>query len=207
MENKDNAKKRIILGSLIIVVSIIIIGVSISYAYYLNTVEEVNPDSQIVNFGSSGELVMNLTTEQLIEANAADLINDADVLSSDDYTAFRITLPEDAVSASANYNLYLTDIKMTNNFKSEYVKWALYSSTNEQLATGTFNDAILSETANGDGTYNAENITVLSNLNINRGDTVSYKLDIWLSNDPDNKQNDLLEGTLSTKVGFRAVTN
>ena len=99
MENKDNAKKRIILGSLIIVVSIIIIGVSISYAYYLNTVEEVNPDSQIVNFGSSGELVMNLTTEQLIEANAADLINDADVLSSDDYTAFRITLPEDAVSA------------------------------------------------------------------------------------------------------------
>lgn len=207
MENKDNAKKRIILGSLIIVVSIIIIGVSISYAYYLNTVEEVNPDSQIVNFGSSGELVMNLTTEQLIEANAADLINDADVLSSDDYTAFSITLPEDAVSASANYNLYLTDIKMTNNFKSEYVKWALYSSTNEQLATGTFNDAILSETANGDGTYNAENITVLSNLNINRGDTVSYKLYIWLSNDPDNKQNDLLEGTLSTKVGFRAVTN
>ena len=207
MENKDNAKKRIILGSLIIVVSIIIIGVSISYAYYLNTVEEVNPDSQIVDFGSSGELVMNLTTEQLIEANAAYLINDADVLSSDDYTAFRITLPEDAVSASANYNLYLTDIKMTNNFKSEYVKWALYSSTNEQLATGTFNDAILSETANGDGTYNAENITVLSNLNINRGDTVSYKLYIWLSNDPDNKQNDLLEGTLSTKVGFRAVTN
>ena len=207
IENKDNTKKRIILSSLIIVVSVIIIGVSISYAYYLNTVEEVNPANQIVNFGSSGELVMNLTTEQLIEANAADLINDADILSSNDYTAFRITLPSDAVAASANYNLYLTDIKMTNNFKSGYVKWALYSSANEQLATGTFNDVTLSSSANSDGTYNAENITILNNLNINRGDTISYKLYIWLSNDPNYNQIELLNGSLSAKVGFRATTS
>ena len=43
MENvENNAKKRLILASLIIVMSIIIIGLSLSYAYYLNQVVEVN---------------------------------------------------------------------------------------------------------------------------------------------------------------------
>lgn len=200
MENlntqKDNTKKRILLGSLIIVVSIVIIGISLSYAYYLNEVQEINPDNQGTSI-TSGELTMNLTSEKYITANGASLINDADVVTKGDYTSFSVTLSSDADASSASYSLYLTELTISDNFKSEDVKWALYN------ADGT------SELASGDfsGATSGTNLTLKDNISISKGTTNSYRLYIWLSNDPDNNQIDLLEGSLSTKVGFRATTN
>ena len=125
MENleiqKDNTKKRILLGSLIIVVSIVIIGISLSYAYFLNEVQEINPDNQGTNI-TSGELTMNLTSEKYITANGASLINDADIVTKGDYTSFSVTLPSDADASSASYSLYLTGLTISDNFKSKYVK-------------------------------------------------------------------------------------
>lgn len=204
-QNAENTKKRIMLGSLIIVVSIIIIGISLSYAYFVNTVQEVNPENQGANI-TSGELTMNFSTSQYINAANAGLVNDANVLTDANYTAFSITLPSDASASSANYSIYLTEIKMTQNFKSGYVKWALYNAENISIASGTFNDAVLASADNGDGTYNAENIVIEDALTINKGDTTSYRLYIWLSNDPSVNQIDLLNGSLSAKVGFRATT-
>lgn len=204
---KDNTKKRIILGSLIIVMSIVIIGLSISYAYYLNTIEEVNPSNQGTNI-TSGKLSMNFTTSQYINATAAGLINDEDVLdpSNSNYTEFSVSFADDNSVSSATYNLYLTEISMTQNFKNEDVKWALYNSSNSQIASGNFSTANLSSTANGDGTYNADDITLASSVTITPGTTNSYKLYIWLSNDSQTNQIDLLNGSLSAKVGFRATS-
>lgn len=207
---KDNTKKRIILGSLIIVMSIVIIGLSISYAYYLNTIEEVNPENQGTNI-TSGKLSMNFTTDQYIKATAAGLINDEDVLdpSNNNFTQFSVSFADDNSVDSATYNLYLTEISMTQNFKNEDVKWALYnylnSQTNSQIASGDFSEATLSSTANDDGTYNADDIALASNISISPGTTNSYKLYIWLSNDDQTNQIDLLNGTLNAKVGFRAT--
>ena len=105
---KDNTKKRIILGSLIIVMSIVIIGLSISYAYYLNTIEEVNPENQGTNI-TSGKLSMNFATSQSIKATAAGLIDDEDVLdpSNNNFTKFSVSFAEDNSVDSATYNLYL----------------------------------------------------------------------------------------------------
>lgn len=203
---KDNTKKRIILGSLIIVMSIVIIGLSISYAYYLNTIEEVNPENQGTNI-TSGKLSMNFATSQYIKATAAGLIDDEDVLdpSNNNFTQFSVSFAEDNSVDSATYNLYLTEISMTQNFKNEDVKWALYNSSNELIANGNFSSATLSSTANGDGTYNADNITLKNDITISPGTTNSYKLYIWLSNDDQTNQIDLLNGTLNAKVGFRAT--
>ena len=203
---KDNTKKRIILGSLIIVMSIVIIGLSISYAYYLNTIEEVNPENQGTNI-TSGKLSMNFATSQSIKATAAGLIDDDDVLdpSNNNFTQFSVSFAEDNSVDSATYNLYLTEISMTQNFKNEDVKWALYNSSNELIANGNFSAATLSSTANGDGTYNADNITLKNDITISPGTTNSYKLYIWLSNDDQTNQIDLLNGTLNAKVGFRAT--
>ena len=203
---KDNTKKRIILGSLIIVMSIVIIGLSISYAYYLNTIEEVNPENQGTNI-TSGKLSMNFATSQYINATAAGLIDDEDVLdpSNNNFTQFSVSFAEDNSVDSATYNLYLTEISMTQNFKNEDVKWALYNSSNELIANGNFSSATLSSTANDDGTYNADNITLKNDITISPGTTNSYKLYIWLSNDDQTNQIDLLNGTLNAKVGFRAT--
>ena len=203
---KDNTRKRIILGSLIIVMSIVIIGLSISYAYYLNTIEEVNPENQGTNI-TSGKLSMNFATSQYINATAAGLIDDEDVLdpSNNNFTQFSVSFAEDNSVDSATYNLYLTEISMTQNFKNEDVKWALYNSSNELIANGNFSTATLSSTANDDGTYNADNITLKNDITISPGTTNSYKLYIWLSNDDQTNQIDLLNGTLNAKVGFRAT--
>lgn len=193
--NTDNSKKRILLGSLIIVVSIVIIGLSLSYAYYLNTVQEVNPDNQGTNI-TSGELTMNFTTTQYINANSAGLINDTDVVTEGDYTSFSVTLPSNADAASATYNLYLTELTITDNLKSKYVKWALYNADGTSMITsGDFS-----------GATSGTNLTLQSNITINKGETNSYRLYIWLSNDPDVNQTSLLNGSLSAKVGFRAAT-
>ena len=151
---------------------------------------------------------MNFTTSQYINATAAGLINDEDVLdpSNSNYTKFSVSFADDNSVSSATYNLYLTEISMTKNFKNEDVKWALYNSSNSQIASGDFSAANLSSTANGDGTYNADDITLASSVTITPGTTNSYKLYIWLSNDSQTNQIDLLNGSLSAKVGFRATS-
>ena len=206
MENNvDNSKKRVILGSLIIVVSIVIIGLSLSYAYYVNTIRETNADNQGASL-TSGNLSMDFTTSQNIKATSASLINDADILSEENnnYTAFSISFAEDNTVSEATYNIYLTDISMTENFKSSYVKWALYRANNTLVTKGDFSNVTLNGT--GSGTHNASDITLASESITSVEGTKSYKLYIWLSNDPDNNQISLLNGSLSAKVGFRATT-
>ena len=206
MENNvDNSKKRVILGSLIIVVSIVIIGLSLSYAYYVNTIRETNADNQGASL-TSGNLSMDFTTSQNIKATSASLINDADILSEENnnYTAFSISFAEDNTESEATYNIYLTDISMTENFKSSYVKWALYRANNTLVTQGDFSNVTLNGT--GSGTHNASDITLASESITSVEGTKSYKLYIWLSNDPDNNQISLLNGSLSAKVGFRATT-
>lgn len=182
--------------------SLVIIGISSSYAFYINEVEEVNKENQGVSV-TSGDLTMNFATSRTITANAVGLINDADILTDADYTAFSITLPSGSDADSALYSLYLTDTTMTSNFKSSYLKWALYSG-DTQVKTGDFSGVTLSNENNG--MFTATDISLLDSVAINNSDTVSYRLYIWLSYDENVLQNDLLNGSLSTKVGFRAVT-
>ena len=93
---------------------------------------------------------------------------------------------------------------MTENFKSSYVKWALYRANNTLVTQGDFSNVTLNGT--GSGTHNASDITLASESITSVEGTKSYKLYIWLSNDPDNNQISLLNGSLSAKVGFRATT-
>lgn len=209
--NDNKSTKRNVLGSLILVMSIVIIGISTSYAYFINTVEEVNSENKGVSV-TSGALTMNFATveDKYINANAASLINDSDVTTKADYTTFSVTLPSGKVSA-ASYNLFLTDIKMTQNFKSEYLKWALYSAEGVQVATGDFSGVTM---GTQDGTNDAGtpvydvtgNIPLKTNIDIASGATDTYKLYVWLSYVADVQQNSLLNGSLSAKVGFRGVT-
>lgn len=196
MENvENNAKKRLILASLIIVMSIIIIGLSLSYAYYLNQVVEVNPDNQKASI-TSGELTMNFATERVINAISAGLVSDTDILTEADYTQFSVTLPSTAKVDSATYTLYLTELTITDNLRSNYVKWALYDGNGtSEITNGTF----LNATTGTD-------LTIDTGISISKGETDSYRLYIWLSNDENVNQIDLLNGSLSAKVGFRATT-
>jgi len=194
--------KAYILGALIITISLVIMGISLSYAYFVNVVEEVNPGNKGISV-RSGALTMNFATSRTITATGAGLIKESDVLTSGDYTAFSITLPSDGKVNNAQYNLYLTDTTMTSNFKSADLKWALYSA-DTKVAEGDFSGVTLSNPVNN--VYSASNVSLLNNVNISKGTTTSYKLYVWLNYDANNQQNQLLKGSLSTKVAFHAVS-
>ncbi len=192
--NKNQGStKAYVLGALIITVSLVIIGVSMSYAYFVNRIEEVNPDNKDVRI-YSGDLVMNFASTRTINATAVGLINDSDITTTAEHTDFSVTLPSDAKVDSALYNIFITELNISDNLKSPYLKWSLYNGE-ASVASGNFEDV---------GTKTTMNLK--ENITINKGATDSYVLYIWLSNDPDNNQTQLLNGSFSGKVGFRGVT-
>ena len=210
------SRKAILFGAIIIVLSVIIIGISASYSFYINSVEEVNSANQGLSV-TSGTLTMNFATSQYIDNTSAILVNDSDVLTNGDYTAFSISFPNNGSNINtATYNIFLTDTSMTQNYKTitvggvdyHYLKWALYTSNDTLVTSGDFSGATFANSANLDGTYNVTNeIPILSNQSISKGTTVNYKLYVWLSYSPFINQNLLLNGKLSTKVACRAVSN
>ncbi|MDE5539368.1 MAG: hypothetical protein K2J20_02655 [Bacilli bacterium] len=191
-----------VLGALIITMSLIIIGISGSYAYLVVGVTEVNSENKGVVV-KSGALTMDFETTATFNANAIGLINDSDMATQAKSTSFTVNLPSTGKVDAAGYDLYLTDIRMSHNFKSPYLKWALYKGTTE-VGSGDFNGVTLSNPTNN--VYDASRINLLQDVSISKGDTDSYKLYIWLSNDVNAQQNDLLNGALSVKVGFTAFT-
>jgi len=189
-----NSNKKNLVAALILTVSLVIIGISGSYAYFVNNIENVVDRDNGVTI-TSGELKMNFTTTQYINASDATLINDADLLTSANakYTSFTVALPSDAKISRASYNLYLTDITISDNFKSKYVKWALYQDGIKK-SDGTFEN------------YNTGNVELLNSQDIAKNSPATYKLYIWLSNDDTVNQASLLGGSIQAKVGFKAVT-
>ncbi len=222
--NKINVNsKTTLIGSLILVMAFVIIGISTSFAYYTNNIEQRNQEYKALSVNSGG-LVMNFKTvnDKYINATAATLISDADILRSDNYTEFSIEFPNDGNSATTGkYNIYLTQLKMTDNYVDEDVKWALYDASGTSVANGDFSTA----TKKTGGSSTTETITLSNNktqtitLNemndiailaptvINRGNpTINYKLYVWLSSNPSKNQNGLLAGKLTGRVAFRGTT-
>lgn len=189
----QSSMKAYVLGALIITVSLVIIGVSMSYAYFVNRIEEVNPDNKSLII-KSGELVMNFASTKTITANAVSLVNDADITTNAPHTDFSVTLPSDSKIDVAKYSIYLTDLIISDNLKSADLKWSLYNG-GTSVASGNFEN-IGSNTS----------LYLKENIEISKGSTDGYVLYIWLSNDPNNNQTELLNGSFSGKVGFRGVT-
>lgn len=192
--SKLNANKAYILGALVITISLVIIGVSMSYAYFVNTVQEVEAHKS--NKGvtiTSGALDMNFATTQTINASAVGLINASEVTTKANHTDFSIALPSTAKVNSAKYQVYLTDLNISSNLKSTYFKWALYKGSTS-VKSGNFS-AVTGTT-----------LTLLDSVSISKGTTDSYKLYIWLENNPNVNQTSLLNGSFSGKVGFTATT-
>ncbi len=206
--------KRTVLGALIITMSLIIIGISGSYAYFTSSVEKVPGSDGGVSF-TSGDLTMDFVATDYINAEDVNLIDGSKYTTLGKKSAFSISLPSTTtVVSEATYDIFLTDVKLTANLKSQYLKWALHDST-KMVNSGTFATAELSSSQNADGTYDVTSFNILSGQSITKGETDSYTLYLWLENDPDVNQADksgapgavnLLGGKLYFKIGFKATT-
>ncbi len=229
--NNKVANINNILAALIIAISFIVMGISGSYAYFLNQVVDQNTTESKKVTVTSGDLQMTFATEsdKYINVTDATLINDTELLTkgTNNYTEFSVTLPSTSAVNEASYLFYLTDFEITDNFKNDHVKWALFeedSSFSESttklenaVAYGDFSSVVIEGTeAETGGRKKAKDYSLMSkgnpnvllqNFKITKSDTAKkYRLYIWLSNDPENNQKSLLNGSLSAKVGFVGTT-
>ena len=212
-----NNVKVHVLGALIIAISVIVIGLSGSYAYYVNEIHNTNSQNQGVTVKGAGEGVFDITfnTTNSINVTDAKLMNKTQVKSSaSNATAFSVKIAETSKLKSATYSLKITDIKMNDKYKNttlSWIKWVLVkvSGTSEtEVKEGDFTNLTFNNTAGADGMFTStKDITITANdVTISNSTTDSYKLYVWLDNDANTNQTSLLGGSMTMKVGIDAIS-
>lgn len=213
MNEKKEIKNHIIKIS-VLVIAIVVLGVSLSYAYYsankkgTSTIDETS--------AARLDLSSSLTTAQAIDSRNLTLIESTAVKTDADKVSFTVTNASTS-TVNGKYHVYLTDVHLTKNLYSKDFKWQLVrvtSSGESEIATGNFADStkVVRICASEDTTCNTDaedkrimtdvkDITLNSTvLTIAPGTTDNLLFRIWLENDPDVNQVDLTEGTFQGKL-------
>ncbi len=192
----NNLKKHIVIY--VTIVLLLVIGTfTITYSYFLalpKADDTITPSNVEI-----GKLVLDFVTNTYINADKLSLINDSDKDTEAPYTEFIVSHNEES-NVSASYDLYITELEISENFKSEYFKWELVrvsQGTEEIINSGNF----LNATTGNDFKLNSNTIT------LSVDDIHQYKLRIWLSNDENKNQLELTNGSFKGKVKVTAVNS
>ena len=207
-----NNVKVHVLGALIIAISVIIIGLSGSYAYYVNEIHNEHTENQGVTVKGAAKGVFDITfsTTNNINLTDATLMNKTSAKqSTKNKTAFTVKIADTSKLKTATYTLKITDIKMNDKYKSsnlKWIKWVLVKGTQE-IKEGDFSTLTFG-TLGSDSMYPATNdITITADeMTISNSTTDSYELYVWLDNDANTNQTSLLGGSMSMKVGIDAIS-
>lgn len=200
-ENKKNiaisTDSKLLWWAVALVVLLIIIAISFTYAYFSRNVTQTGDDSS-TNM-QTGVLAVDFVTGEYIANTNAMLIYDDEAYQKADKSIFSVERSELNTVERVYYTLDLVDISITDNLKSKYLKWRLYETqeiteTTEALSEGDFLDIVDNKIA----LYSTK-IPLAKNAKHN------FTLLIWLSNDDETNQNDLLQGTISAKIQVTAV--
>ena len=185
-------KKLLILS--ITAVALLTLTLGVSYAYFTATV--TGNDSAVVTKIVAGILDVDFTITDRISNDNILLIKDEKREEKAETLDFTVS-NNGRGTLDAVYYVYLTDLNITNNLKSQDFKWELIKN-DDTVFTGNFSSAetntdftITSETNNG--------IVIPVKQELSVGQIDRYKLRIWLS-EKEEDQNSLLNGTFSGKV-------
>lgn len=208
-----NAKKEMrnhVIKIGILIVAIITIGISVSYAYYTAVAnEEVKVDK--VQAGRL-DITSTLETSGAINNAKMSLINASDVKNDADKVEFTVTNANTS-TVSGRYFIYLTNIEITKNLYNEDFKWELVrvtSSGESTIANGSFATAVRS--SKPDAGESDKVLTTAENISLNKvaleipkatTDNLIFRL--WLENDPVNNQLNLTEGSFKGRLRIEAT--
>lgn len=196
---KEKVNKTNIIISVIFVVALLLLAVSATYAFFTRKVESNGEKTNITSM--TGVLDIDFATSEYINNNNTYLIKDADIFESADKSTFTIKRTEDTTVDNIAYNLYLDIIELPDEFKNQYVKWALYESDNPNISMNPLSSG------------NLEKIGDLKKLQLNQTridlkeeDVHDYTLYLWLSYSATENQNAFLQKGLKVKVTAEAFT-
>lgn len=177
--------KSHILKSTIFVFCLLVLTMSLSYSFYTYQVTNVNDirETQV----DTGQIDVDFATTEYINNLNIMLIKDEEAPTKAEHTDFTVSH-----TSSSNLDFYyfvsLTDLTISENFKSPDFKWSL-------LRNG-------SEVANGNFANVGDSPTLLlteNGLLLNVGESDSLVLRVWLS-ETDVDQSSLYNGSFTAKV-------
>lgn len=210
MENtpKNRMVKNGVLIS-VLIISIIVIGISFSYAFYTAGIVGNSKINQ--NSAAKLNVTTTLTSTNAISAAELALIDSSEYLTKAEKVSFSVTNNNDS-TIKAKYTIKLEELSLSKNLFSKYFKWALVINgglENEKVFTGDFADESISLEGNSDTTMvtNLSKILITDEeallLDINATDSIEFY--IWLENDPILDQLYLINGNFSGKLSLDAV--
>lgn len=198
MQEKNEIKNHIIkIG--VFVVAIVVLGISLSYAYFT---ANGGGQADITDTNAAiFEVTSTLKDSTVIQNNKMALIDASDIKTKAEKVEFSVTNSNNS-TVNANYQIHLTNIILSKNLYSEYFKWELVKKvgTEETLITNwTFENAKRLDTpVDGEGdkaeTTVEEMILNTDPILIAKNTTDQLIFRLWLENDPDQSQIDLTEG-------------
>lgn len=210
MESKKLKKKSFVKNTVLIsvlVVSIIVIGISLSFAYFTMSIQGSSDTGN--NQAAILNVTTTLTTADAINATSLAIIDGSEYLTKAESIEFTVTNNTDS-NVNALYTINMTDITISKNMLSQYFKWALViNSDTSNAITGSFQDLSLADEGNSDTSTVTMGSKVLiadenaRSLSIGATDTITLYL--WLENDDNVDQLYLTNGTFSGKLSLNAT--
>lgn len=201
---KTNKNSSSLLLIIIFVCLLLVVGISATYAFFSRNVQS-NGEETKTNV-VTGLLDVNFTTSEYIKNNKTHLVKDEEIFTEADKTVFSVKRSDAATVDNISYKLYLDILKISENFKSEYLKWSLYDIENPTANDIPINSGDFENI--GDSTRLE---LTLNTIDLPKEDNHVYTLFVWLSYSETELQNELLSNELntsefSTKVTTWAVT-
>ncbi len=150
MKNIDNIVqiRNYSIRVIVFVISIMTIGISVSYAYF--TANFTGENNIPINTASVLNVTSNIDEAEPITSAELGLINKSDYKTKAEEVTFQITnhasstgdLPnEQASTIKAKYTVKIVEMSLSKNLFSKYLKWALVKNNEEvPFATGDFKD-------------------------------------------------------------------
>lgn len=176
----------------IFALSLFVLSFSVSYSFF-TTVPQINNPENATSHVTTDYLDFDFGTTEYINNTDMTLIKSANVAAEADKTIFNVARKAGS-RYEIKYNIYLTDLTISDNLKSEDFKWDLL-----QNGTSIYSGNFASAESNEIFMLTAE--PLLTNNDASK----SYELRIWLE-ETDKDQIGLLNGTFSAKVGIDVYT-
>lgn len=199
--NKSNISKVIVL-----VVALIILGVSVTYAYFTAQISGT-PTQTTIKAGTL-KIETNLESVGAINNTQMKLIDATNKETEAETVSFYVKNSSES-TVTAKYYIYLRDITISKNLYSAYFKWELLQNGNV-IGSGTFADAVRKDVPATDESANvittAENITLnndVVSLATNKSDSLEFR--VWLENDANVNQIDLANANFEGKLYLEAI--
>lgn len=172
--------------------SLFILSFSVSYSFF-TTVPQISNPENATSHVTTDYLDFDFGTTEYINNENMVLLKRENVATEADKTVFNVARKPGS-NYDIKYNIYLTELSISDNLKSEDFKWDLL-----QNGVSIYNGSFVAAESNQMFTLTAEPLV------INNDASKSYELRVWFE-ESDVDQTSLLNGTFSAKVAIDVYT-